>query len=103
MEIKQIAVQCPCCSTQLTVDVLTQTVLRALSPEEHAEDDPAKRGKARWDKAQGRVDERPGKAKDKLESALSKEKDKESHLDDLFDQASAKVKRREEEREEFDS
>lgn len=103
MEIKQIDVKCPCCSTQLTVDVLTQTVLRALSPEEHTDADPLKRGKARWNKAQGRVDERTSTAKDKLESALSMEKDKETRLDDLFDQAAAKVKRREEEREEFDS
>lgn len=102
MENKQITVDCPCCASRLTIDVLSQTVMRALSPQEFEAGDDAKLNASRWSKAQGRVDDRGGKAKDKLESALSSERDKESRLDDLFDQASAKLKRREQERDDLD-
>ncbi|MFT7485463.1 MAG: uncharacterized Zn finger protein (UPF0148 family) [Candidatus Paceibacteria bacterium] len=94
MENKQIEVDCPCCSTRLTVDVLTRTVMRAISPQEREESDPAKRATDLWDGAKQRVDDRGGGAQERLDSALSAEKGKESRLDDLFDQAREKVNRR---------
>lgn len=97
MENKQIDVDCPCCSARLTVDVLTRTVLRAISSQELEEPDSTKRGDQRWDQATKRVEGRGEKAKDKLESALSMEKDKEARLDDLFEQANEKLKRKRDE------
>lgn len=97
MENKQIEVDCPCCSSKLTIDVLTRTVMRALSPQELEANDPTERAADRWGKAAERVEGRGAKAKDKLESAISMEKSKESRLDDLFDQANEKLKRKESE------
>lgn len=103
MENKQIEVDCPCCSSKLTIDVLTRTVMRALSPKELESDDPTQRGTERWNKASKRVAGRSAKSKDKLESAISMEKSKESRLDDLFDQANEKLKRKESEDDESSS
>ncbi len=95
MENKQIDIDCPCCASRLTVDVLTRTVLRAVSSQELEEGDDAKRGQLRWDKATERVEGRSEKAKDKLDSAISMEKSKEDRLDDLFKKANDKLKRKE--------
>ena len=101
MENKQIEVDCPCCSSKLTIDVLTRTVMRALSPQEMEADDPTQRSAERWDKASERVEGRSAKAKDKLESAISMEKSKEDRLDDLFKQANEKLKRKESDRDDL--
>ncbi|MFT7670856.1 MAG: hypothetical protein ACI8X5_003569 [Planctomycetota bacterium] len=101
MQNKQIDVDCPCCTTRLTVDVLTQTVVRAVSPQElDAFGDPIVPGK-RWDSAKERVDQRSASAEDRLESALNEEKGKESHLDDLFKKANEKIEKRKRDQEEF--
>jgi hypothetical protein len=94
MENKQIDIDCPCCSSRLTIDVLTRTVLRAVSSQESEEGDDTKRGHLRWDKATERVEGRTEKAKDKLDSAISMEKSKEDRLDDLFKKANDKLKRK---------
>ena len=96
MENKQIDIDCPCCASRLTIDVLTRTVLRAVSSQELEEGDVTKRGKVRWDKATERVEGRTEKAKDKLDSALSMEKGKEDRLDDLFNKANEKLKKKSE-------
>jgi hypothetical protein len=98
METKQIEIDCPCCSTRLTIDVLTRKIMRAVSPAEIDETGKAKLDESRWDDATIRVEERVEDAQDKLESALSDERDKESRLDDLFDKARRKVRDRDEER-----
>ena len=97
MQKKQIEITCPCCSSKLAVDVLTETVLRASAPAELDETGRPKVDTKRWTGAEERVEDRSAKAEDRLESALSAEKDKETRLDDLFDKARAKVKRRESE------
>ncbi len=96
MENKQIEIDCPCCSSRLSVDVLTRTVVRAISPQELAEGDSTKRGDVRWEKASERVEGRTEKAKDKLESAISAEQSKEDRLDDLFKKANDKLKHKSE-------
>lgn len=103
MQKKQIEIDCPCCSTRLTVDVLTQTVMRAVSPQELDESGEPLVPNQRWESARDRVDSRSAGAGDRLDEALNAEKNKANRLDDLFDQAKEKLKRKEEERDEFDS
>ncbi len=102
MERKQIKVDCPCCDSKLTIDVLTQTVMRADSAQDLDETGKLRVPGKRWDEAIGRVEERKGGADDRLDSALDAERGKVDRLDDLFDKANAQLKRREEEREELD-
>lgn len=94
MSKKQIEVACPCCETRLVVDVLTSTVLRASAPEQVDETGRVRVDESRWDAARDRVQGRGAQAEDRLESALSAERDKESRLDDLFEKARQKVRRR---------
>jgi hypothetical protein len=100
MQKKQIQVDCPCCSSRLTIDVLTHTVMRADSPQELDETGKPRVPEKRWDKARGRVDARSAGAGDRLDAALDSERSKADRLDDLFDKARQKVQRREQEREE---
>lgn len=103
MQKKQIEITCPCCSSKLAVDVLTESVLRASAPAELDETGRPKVGTERWTKAEERVEGRSESAEDRLESAFSAERDKETRLDDLFDKARAKAKRREGEDEDPDA
>jgi len=103
MENKQIEVTCPCCETRLAVDVLTQKVLKTTAPDQVDETGKAKLDLARWDSAARRVEGRGTRAEDRLESALSAERDKESRLDDLFERAKDKVQRRSDQDEEEDA
>ncbi len=96
METKQIEVDCPCCSTRLTIDVLTRKIMRAVSHAEVDETGKTVLDESRWDDATSRVEDRVDSAQDKLESALSEERDKESRLDDLFDKAKKKLREQEE-------
>ena len=94
MEKKQIEVDCPCCATKLTIDVLTQSVVRATAKAELDETGRPKLDEERWDKAEGRVSQRSAGAQDKLESALEAERTKEARFDDLFEKARKKVEGR---------
>jgi len=87
MSAKQIDVTCPCCSTRLTVDVLTGQILRRTSPEGPEE---GLSGKDRWVSAQERVRERTKSGEDKLESALDRERGKSARFDELFQKARQK-------------
>lgn len=102
MESKQIEVECPCCSTRLVIDVLTRKIMRAVAPSEVDETGKPVLDESRWDEATDRVEHRTETAQDKLESAITAERDKESRLDDLFDKARKKVEEREETEREFD-
>jgi hypothetical protein len=87
MSAKQIDVTCPCCSTRLTVDVLTGQVLRRSQPAGAAEG-PA--GKDQWTSAQERVRERTNSGEDKLRSALDHERGKAARFDEIFQKAREK-------------
>ena len=87
MSAKQIDVTCPCCSTRLTVDVLTGQILRRSSSEASEAGTP---GKDRWVSAQERVRERTTSGEDKLESALDHERGKSARFDELFQKAREK-------------
>lgn len=95
MSSKQIDVTCPCCSTVLTVDVLTRQVLKRVEPTERASgssDD-------RWGAAQERVAGRPEASQDKLDRMLAEERGKEDRLDELFRKANEKLSRKEDDEE----
>jgi len=96
METKQIEVECPCCSARLTIDVLTRVVMRTAPRGEVDETGRPVLDESRWDEATQRIENRSAGAQDKLEAALSAERDKESRLDDLFEKARKKVADREE-------
>jgi hypothetical protein len=95
MSAKQIDVTCPCCSTRLTVDVLTAQVLRRSSPGERSESEPgAEAGADRWSSAQARVRERTKSGEDRLENALEQERGKSKRFDELFEKAREKHTRK---------
>jgi|SoiMethySBSTD1v2_1073268.scaffolds.fasta_scaffold913742_2 hypothetical protein len=91
MSAKQIDVTCPCCSTRLTVDVLTAQVLRRSPPAEAPDRESAGAPAAdRWASAQERVRDRSKSGEDRLESALEQERGKSKRFDDLFEKAREK-------------
>lgn len=94
MSAKQIEVTCPCCDSRLTVDVLTQAVLRTAKPREIDEFGRSKLDEDRWDKASERVKERADGA-DKFDRALDRERNRSDQLDDLFKKASDRMKQSE--------
>ena len=96
MSAKQIDVTCPCCSTRLTVDVLTAQVLRKTPPpSDKAEGEAgAAPGADRWASAQARVRERTKSGEDRLENALEQERGKSKRFDDLFEKAREKHTRK---------
>lgn len=91
MSAKQIDVTCPCCSSRLTVDVLTRTILRSVTAEEQGPGGGGGPSAGRWDKASERAGDHLRSAQDKLEQALDAERGKESRLDDLFRKANEKL------------
>jgi hypothetical protein len=93
MTAKQIEVTCPCCSTRLTVDVLTSQVLRRSLPAEKDAEGAAST-QDRWSSAQARVRDRTSAGEDKLQSALEHERTKSKRFDDLFDKAREKHTRK---------
>jgi len=90
---KQIEVACPCCSTVLTIDVLTSRVMRTAEPREVDETGKIVLDEGRWDVAKDRVSDRKQSADDKLDSALGKEQTREKDMDDLFDKAKKKLQK----------
>jgi hypothetical protein len=96
MTAKQIEVTCPCCSTRLTVDVLTSQVLRRSRPEEKPGGGEAGAQDV-WSSAQARVRDRTSAGEDKLQSALEHERTKSKRFDDLFDKAREKHTRKKDE------
>jgi hypothetical protein len=101
MSAKQIDVTCPCCSTRLTVDVLTAQVLRGSPPPAatgeagaKTSDSAPEAGGDRWASAQARVRERSKSGEDRLENALEEERGKSKRFDDLFVKAREKHTRK---------
>ncbi len=96
MDNKQLEIACPCCQSRLAVDVRTGAVVRAVRP---AQTDETGRPIVReedWSTAVDKVRQRSDGAASKLDAALQKEREKSSRLDDLFKQASDKLKQSDE-------
>ena len=90
---KQIEVSCPCCSTVLTIDVLTSQIMRTADPREVDETGKIVLDEGRWEVAKDRVSDRKESADDKLDSALGKEQTRDKDMEDLFDKAKKKLQK----------
>lgn len=97
MSPKQIDVVCPCCEVRLTIDVLTQTVMKTAKPSEIDETGKAVLDESRWDQARKKISDRGESSADKLEDALDSERKRSRRLDDLFDKANDKIARKRDE------
>jgi hypothetical protein len=86
MSKKEIQVTCPCCETQLLVDVRTEQVLRQRQPG---------REETSWADAHARVEGRSERATDAFDAALGGEQQRSRDLDDLFAEARKKAEERE--------
>ena len=94
MERRGIVVTCPRCESRLDVDVRSGNVVRWNRPTEVDETGKPILKEEDWDEANQRVGSRLDKATDAFEAGLSKELNREKDLDDLFDKASEKAKRK---------
>ncbi len=92
MDTKETHVTCPCCESRLEVDVRTGKVVKWRRKGELDETGKPKVDEKDWDDASTRVSKRMGTAADRFEAGLSKEKNREKDLDDLFRKANEKLK-----------
>jgi len=100
-EKKDAQVVCPCCESRIEVDLRTGKVLRWRRAEELDDTGKPVLTEGDWAAANERVAGRLGQAKDRFEAGLSKEKSRGKDLDDLFEKAKGKLRKREEERPEL--
>jgi hypothetical protein len=92
MTDQQLEVTCPCCSSRLWIDARTSKVVRSRRPgEADPETGKPKLGDADWSEAMGKVRQRSESGESRLDSALERERDKGSRLDELFRKAKEKL------------
>jgi len=94
MDTKETRVACPCCQSQLEIDVRTGTVVRWRRPGEQDETGKPVLRESDWKEASERVSKRLGSAGEKFDEGLSREQSRERDLDDLFRKANEKLKRK---------
>jgi len=99
MDAKEAEVECPCCGSRILFDVRTSKVVRWNRGRELDESGRPKVSEEDWASANARVKGRLDSAADKLDAGLSRERNREKDLDDLFRKASEKMKRPEEDAE----
>ena len=97
MSARDTKVTCPCCRSQLDVDLRTGKVLKWRRETELDETGKPILRESDWDDATSRVEGRLSTAIDKFDAGLSREQNREKDLDDLFRKASEKLKEPEEE------
>ncbi|MCZ6597859.1 MAG: hypothetical protein O7B99_09495 [Planctomycetota bacterium] len=91
METKEIAFDCPCCQSRITIDVRTRRVLNWRRPGEvDAQGKPLVTEKD-WESAHGKVAGRLQAGEDRFDAGLAREKNRGKDLDDLFSKASEKL------------
>jgi hypothetical protein len=86
MSDKEAKIECPCCHSELRVDLLTGKLsswLRAGDSAPARGADPAER----WDALADRVKGRLAGSEDRLDKELGKERERSQNLDDVFDAA----------------
>jgi len=96
MSVKEIDVTCPCCNSRISVDVRTQKIVRWLREEQLDEAGKPKVDESDWSSALGRVEGRQGRAEDKFDQALGKERSRARDLDELFRRSHEKLRDEEE-------
>lgn len=94
MDQRSVIVTCPCCESRLDVDVRSGNVVRWNRATEVDETGKPILKEEDWAEANKKVGSRLDTAADAFESGLSKELNREKDLDDLFDKASEKAKRK---------
>ena len=92
--MKELEVRCPCCESQLLIDVLTEKVLRATPLRELDSTGRPKLESKDWDAALGRVSNRLGDSVSKFDASLDKERKRTSDLDELFAEAEKRARKR---------
>jgi hypothetical protein len=92
MESKQLDIVCPCCGSRLAVDTRTGTILKSLRPARSDETGKPAVGDQDWDRALGKVRGREASGQSKLDDALARERDKSERMDQLFREASKKLR-----------
>jgi len=94
MDTKSVEVECPCCQSRLEVDVRTATVVRWRQKGETDETGKPVVRESDWNDATQRVSQRLGTATDKFDQSLTREKNRERDLDELFRKANEKLGRK---------
>ncbi|MBM3976322.1 MAG: hypothetical protein FJ299_04950 [Planctomycetes bacterium] len=93
MSDKEAKIECPCCHSELRVDLLTGKLsswLRAGDSAPAHGADPSQR----WDASADRVKGRLAGNEDRLDRELGKERERSQNLDDVFDAAKKRATRR---------
>jgi len=93
MAAKDLEITCPCCESRIEVDLRTGKVLRWSKKSETDEAGKPVVRESDWGAANERVSKRMGSANDKFDETLTREKNREKDLDDLFRKASKKLDR----------
>lgn len=91
MDKRSVVVTCPCCQSRIDVDVRSGNVVRWNRPTELDETGKPIVTEEDWQEATTRVGSRLQTAQDTFEAGLSKERNREQDLDDLFRRASKKI------------
>jgi hypothetical protein len=91
METKEIEVDCPCCSSRLTIDVRTSKVVKSRPKQQFDEAGRPKVGEEDWSQAFGKVKTREETREDLLGSMLDKERRRSADLDERFRAAKKKL------------
>ena len=94
MDKRGIVITCPCCESRLDVDVRSGNIVRWNRATEVDETGKPILKEEDWVDANKRVGSRLDTATDAFEAGLSKEMNREKDLDDLFDKANEKAKRK---------
>jgi len=92
MDTKEARITCPCCASLLEIDVRTEKVVRWRPKGESDDPGESKVRESDWNKAAERVTGRLGSAAEKFDESLSREKNREQDLDQLFRKASEKLR-----------
>ena len=92
MENKHIQVVCPCCASELEVDV-TVGAIRNCSPEDGGQQ--LKGARSKWSEALERVRNRPTSSAEKFEASVLLEKGRTRDLDDLLRRGNKQEQREE--------
>lgn len=93
MAAKDLEITCPCCESRLEVDVRTGKLVRWSKKSELDEAGKPVVRESDWGAAADKVNKRMGAATDKFDETLTREKNREKDLDDLFRKASEKLGR----------
>jgi hypothetical protein len=94
MSARDANVTCPCCQSRLEVDVRTGKVVKWRREVELDETGKPILTEADWTSAADRAGGRRDAAVEKFDAGVAREQKRETDLDDLFNKASEKLKKK---------